>query len=229
MVDATTAKNSSGGDSLQLVLRHRVLPLEIQTRSDAWGQCGVITRRLTLVNRGANPLHVASAPSLSWRLPAGEYELTTLQGSWGAERQVVTNAWPGWQRPSNRRMGVQRPRNRPGLACAIRPAGCAISLSWPGQATGTSALERANTNDIPMREELLVTLGARFDYGGAALLPAGDSLETAGGGVYRALEATSTTRPTRCTAISGSSSCLATRPTNRPWSNSTPGIRSPAK
>ncbi|MGO9199619.1 MAG: alpha-galactosidase [Limisphaerales bacterium] len=180
MVDATTAKNSSGGDSLQLVLRHRVLPLEIQTRYDAWGQCGVITRRLTLVNRGANPLHVASAPSLSWRLPAGEYELTTLQGSWGAERQVVTEPLAGLAKTFESAHGRSTAAQSPWFSLRHSTSGLRYlaQLAWSGN--WDLRLERANTNDIPMREELLVTLGARFDYGGAALLPAGDSLELPG-------------------------------------------------
>ena len=175
--EAVTTKNSSGGDALQLVMKHRVLPLEIRARYDAWGQCGAFTRQFTLLNRGANPMHVESAPSLGWRLPAGDYELTTLHGPWGAERQVVTEplAKPvtSFESPHGRSTAEQSPwfslfHSSGGLRYLAQ-------LAWSGN--WNLRFQRADTNRPPAQQELLVELGARFDHGGAARLPPGGSLE----------------------------------------------------
>ena len=75
-----------GVETLRLRYRHRRLPLEIEAVYSAWGDAGVISRKLTLTNRGSAVLHVESLPELSWRLPPGDYDLTYLWGGWGQEK-----------------------------------------------------------------------------------------------------------------------------------------------
>ena len=75
-------------EELRLTLSHRRLPLQIQEIYTTWGDTGVITRKLVIVNKGRGILHIERLPSLSWSLPAGEYDLTYLWGGWSQERQV---------------------------------------------------------------------------------------------------------------------------------------------
>ena len=77
---------------LALLYRHRRVPLDIEAIYYAQGDTGVITRRLTLTNHGQRMMHVESLPSLAWRLPPDDYDLTYLWGGWGQERQVATEA-----------------------------------------------------------------------------------------------------------------------------------------
>ena len=60
-----------GVDALELVLSHRRLPLQIRESYTVWGDTGVITRKIVLVNTGSSDLHVERLPSLSWSLPPG--------------------------------------------------------------------------------------------------------------------------------------------------------------
>ena len=78
---------AAGVDELRLTLRHATLPVEIEERYAAWGETGVITRELTVTNRGTTSLAVDFAPA--WLLPGGPYLLRTLYGTWGQERQLA--------------------------------------------------------------------------------------------------------------------------------------------
>jgi hypothetical protein len=77
-------------EGLRMIWRHQRLPLEIEGRYAAWGETGVITRHLTISNKGNSILTVESLPQLAMRLPPGDYELTYLWGGWGQEKQVAT-------------------------------------------------------------------------------------------------------------------------------------------
>jgi alpha-galactosidase len=77
-------------DGLQLTYRHRRLPLEIAVQYFTWGDTGVFTRQITIVNKGEKPLAVEALPSLALELPAGQYDLSYLWGGWGHERQLAT-------------------------------------------------------------------------------------------------------------------------------------------
>ena len=172
------AAQADGKNELRLVLRHRVLPLEITVLYTAWGQTGVITRQITLRNTGQHLLHIDSFPSLAWVLPGGEYELTTLQGDPGFERQIVSEkigAKPkvfdnGWGR-STRKMSAwfSLRQDKTGLHTLAQ-------LAWSGN--WKMSLRRPAVADRPTSagQDLLVEMGARFDYDGALLLPAGESI-----------------------------------------------------
>ena len=77
-------------EELTITMRHERLPLEIQARYTTWGDTGVFTREVTLKNTGDSVITVASAPSLTWKLPAGDYTLRYLHGSWGEEHQLAS-------------------------------------------------------------------------------------------------------------------------------------------
>ena len=77
-------------DGLQLTYRHRRLPLEIAVQYFTWGDTGVFTRQITVLNKGRKPLAIESLPSLAFELPAGPYDLSYLWGGWGHERQLAT-------------------------------------------------------------------------------------------------------------------------------------------
>jgi hypothetical protein len=83
---AVTLGLGPGAARLLAALHHPSRTWTLQSGSAqyaAWGETGTITRQLTLVNRGQHVLHVESFPSLSWQLPSGDYQLTTLRGGWG--------------------------------------------------------------------------------------------------------------------------------------------------
>src|ERR1035437_3120799 len=80
-----TVEPTDVDQELAFLYRHRRLPLEIEAFCSVKGDTGVITRRLTLTNRGERVMHIGSLPSLAWRLPAGDYDLTYLWGGWGQE------------------------------------------------------------------------------------------------------------------------------------------------
>ena len=77
-------------EGLQLTYQHRRLPLQIAVQYFTWGNTGVFTRQITLLNKGEKPLGVESLPSLALELPAGPYALSYLWGGWGHERQLAT-------------------------------------------------------------------------------------------------------------------------------------------
>jgi hypothetical protein len=120
---------AADAQELRMAFRHRRLPLEINVRYGVWGDTGVFTRALTLANTGSRPIEVESAPSLAWRLPAGECQLTYLWGGWGQERQVAAE-----ELRAGRRAFRGGPRTLGqwirALVCpAKQPVGCPLSRS----------------------------------------------------------------------------------------------------
>ena len=168
---------ASGREGLEVTYRHPVLPLEIQAAYNAWGDSGVISRQMRLVNRGTNQLHIELAPSLSWRLPAGDYELTTLRGPWGAERQVFTEPLTGTEKRFESAHGRSTASQSPWFSLRHEGTGLRYlaQLAWSGN--WDLLFNRTGTNGRPSASELQVELGIRFDRGGPALLPGGGSLE----------------------------------------------------
>jgi len=180
---AVSVKTLTAGPSreLHLVLRHRLLPLEINARYAAWGDTGVITRRITLLNRGRNVLHVESLPSLAWFLPEGDYELTTLQGGWGSERQVVTEKLGGAPKILESRSGRSTSRMSPWFCLRNEKTGLRhlAQLAWSGNwamrflPAGTGAAGTAPS----AADGLLVEMEMLFDRAGSLLLQPGASFE----------------------------------------------------
>lgn len=162
--------------AMQLRYRHVRLPLEVEATYRGWGDTGVVTRELRLINRGSDTLHIEHLPSLSWNLPKGEYTLTYLYGGWGQERQVATEKLNG----GSRVFGSDRGRSTNGFAPwfylrnETLGLGFAAQLAWSGD--WRMSFERLpGTADAPLKEQpLAVDLGMSFDFGGALALAPGE-------------------------------------------------------
>ena len=98
LISQSTSNRSNDVDELELVYRHSRLPLQITVKYSTWAETGVLTRQVTLLNKGAQTLRVESLPSLALQLPKGKYELTYLWGGWGHERQLAFEALSAGER-----------------------------------------------------------------------------------------------------------------------------------
>src|ERR1035441_9820924 len=70
-----TVEPTDVDQELAFLYRHRRLPLEIEAFYSVKGDTGVITRRLTLTNRGERVIHIGSLPS-----PPGPIGRTSRRG-----------------------------------------------------------------------------------------------------------------------------------------------------
>ena len=178
---AVESGTTNGVQQLRFTFQHQLLPLEIQARYAAWGDSGVITRQLGLFNRGSNALHLESLSAVSWVLPEGSYELTTLQGGWGQERQVVTEKLGAPAKTFDSPWGRSTSRMSPWFSLRNESTGLRYlaQLAWSGN--WGLRFQRLGTNQAAYtHEELRVGMGPRFDYGGALVLAPGASLEMPG-------------------------------------------------
>ncbi len=159
--------------------RHTRLPLEIEAECEMHGTTRVFTHRLTLVNRGDRPLRVERMPSLAWRLPKGEYTLTYLYGGWGQERQVATERLTTGRRAFVSDRGRSTSLYSPWfyLHNQTTGRGYLAQLAWSGN--WEMAFERRpGTGHSPLTDQpLAVSLGMRFDFGGALTLAPGERFE----------------------------------------------------
>ena len=178
LLTGVQASQTNGNDSLRMTFSHQYLPLEISAKYSAWNKSGVISRQITVSNRGTNVLHVNSLPSVGLQFPEGEYELTTLRGGWGEERQVAVDHLRGSGRRFDSSSGRSTSKMSPWFA--VRNENNSLyfigQLAWSGnwtmdfQRVSSSTTTRAN-------DEMRAELGIRFDHKGPALLMPGKSLE----------------------------------------------------
>lgn len=178
--DLRLAAVEPAGTNRELALRyrHHRLPLEIEAVYFAQGDTGVITRRLTLANRGERVLHVDSLPSLAWRLPAADYELTYLWGGWGQERQLSTEPLSIGRRVFTADRGRSTNGYAPWFALRDRDRGVLYmaQLAWSGNWQMSFGRDPGGDRTRPSQLALTAELGMRFDSGGALALPPGASL-----------------------------------------------------
>jgi alpha-galactosidase len=162
-------------DSLELVYQHRTLPLRIRAEYCAWSDTGIITRRLWLQNLGRSALHVQRIESLSWGLPAGEYDLTYLYGGWGQERQIANESLGAGTRRFVSTSGRSTNEYSPWLVLNNHPLGVRYLAQLAYSGNWEMNFERPPlTADQPYwQNELNVSLGMRFDYGGDLTLQSG--------------------------------------------------------
>ena len=113
-----------------------------------------------------------SFPSLSWRLPAGDWQLTTLQGGWGQERQVVTEMLG--DKPFVRvRDGTIHARMSAWFSCTTSAVTCGIWRNSPGPELEPGAGAAAGRRAGFAEKELRVEMGLRGDFNGPiAIAPA---------------------------------------------------------
>ncbi len=171
------AEPSGTHTGLALFYRHRRLPLAVEAVYSARGDTGVITRRVTLTNKGERTLHVDSMPSLAWRLPAADYDLTYLWGGWGQERQMATERLTVGRRVFT----ADRGRSTNGYAAwfALRDRDRGVTymaqLAYSGNWQMSFGREPGGDRTRPKQLALTAELGMRFDFGGALALPPGAS------------------------------------------------------
>ena len=173
LLEHATSERHPGVAELQLVFEHRAVPLRLDVRYATWGDSGVITRRVTLTNSGAEPLRVQSLPSLAWRLPAGEYELSYLHGGWGWERQLATEPLGAGQREFIQDRGRSTQGQAPWFCLRNATLGIryAAQLAWSGN--WQMSFERRPSSRPVNQEDVRVELGMRFDFGGPLTLEPG--------------------------------------------------------
>src|ERR1019366_4107463 len=78
------------GPVLTVVLKDAKYDLFVTLTYRVYPQAGMVSRQATIENRTAQPVHIESAQSGVWTLPADNgYRLTSLVGTWGEEAQVI--------------------------------------------------------------------------------------------------------------------------------------------
>jgi len=174
----SSSRESQGAVSkLRLVYQHRRLPLRIEAVYASWGETGVISRRMKLINTGAAPLQVESLPELSWRLPPGDYDLTYLWGGWGQEKQITTEQLTaGGKRLLNSR-GRSTSIYSPWFSLYNRTLGARYTGELAYSGNWQFLVERTpGSGKTPPRDtDVLVSLGTQWDFEGALTLGAGAS------------------------------------------------------
>jgi alpha-galactosidase len=157
-----------GVEEVRFTLRHASLPLEVEERYVAWGETGVVTREITLANRGATAIPVDLTPA--WLLPGGGYTMRYLYGTWGQERQLATEAVGAGVRRFEQTTGRSSKGYVPWLSLRNERAGVEylVELAWSGN--WRMQVERTpGENDIELLSRPLgVQMGMRHD-GGAPL------------------------------------------------------------
>jgi alpha-galactosidase len=162
-------------DGLQLTYRHRRLPLEIAVQYFTWGDTGVFTRQITILNKGQKPIAIESLPSLAFELPAGLYNLSYLWGGWGHERQLATEELSAGEKS----FVSTRGRSTNGYSAWFCLHNKTLETRFMAQLSYSGNWEmrftrRPGSRPLP-EENLQVSLGMRPDFGGPLELSPGDS------------------------------------------------------
>jgi alpha-galactosidase len=178
LVSQRTRTVAPGVAELLLTLRHSELPLEVRARYVAWGETGVFTREITLVNRGRTPIRVQSSPSVAWELPKGNYTLRYLYGSWGQERQLATEPVRAGARSFEQTRGRSTNGYVPWLSLRNDDRGVEYiaELAWSGNWWSRVERQPGTGSSPPRDQDVLLAMGVRPDLGGPLLLQPGDSI-----------------------------------------------------
>lgn len=166
---------SAGIEELRLTFRHKTLPLEVEERYAAWGETGVITRELTVTNRGRVAIPVDVTPT--WLLPAGDYTLRYLYGEWGQERQLATERVGAGVRRFVQMKGRSSKGYVPWASLRNERAGVEYlaELAWSGN-WGLQIERTPGENDVTLGSRpLAVQMGIRHDGGAPLSLAPGAS------------------------------------------------------
>ena len=175
IVDIKAGSEPRGVGLLTVKLRHRRLPLELTLEYRAWGDTGVFTRDATFVNRGQKPLSLSSAPSLSLTLPGADYTLRYLYGGWGEERQLTETKLG----PAGIALGSTGGASSNGFApwLSLRNEQTRTEylaeLAWSGNWDARVSRELTGWPETLNERAVSVTMGVRFDFGGAYQLAPG--------------------------------------------------------
>jgi alpha-galactosidase len=177
LVSERTRSIGPDAEELTITMRHERLPLEIQARYATWGDTGVFTREVTLKNTGDSVITVASAPSLTWKLPAGDYTLRYLHGAWGEEHQLASEKLVA----GSRDFGSTSGRSSNGFApwLSVRNEDKQVEylaeLAWSGNWDMRVMREPSRWPGKLRDREVDVSMGVHFDFGGPLNLRPGTS------------------------------------------------------
>lgn len=166
---------STGVDGLQLTYQHRRLPLQIVVQYFTWGDTGVLTRQLTVVNKSKRPVEIESLPSLALELPAGQYDLSYLWGAWGHERQVATEELSAGERSFVATRGRSTSGYSPWFCLRSSNLETRFLAQLAYSGNWEMKFERRPTGRRLEEENLHVSLGMRPDFGGPLQLAPGES------------------------------------------------------
>jgi alpha-galactosidase len=173
LVSHAVERPRAGVEELKMVFKHRRLPLEITVLYTTWGDTGVFTGQLVLRNQGDRPLQVEALPSLSWRLPEGNYDLTYLWGGWGDERQIATEELGANRRSLVSTLGRSSREYSPWFCLHDEDRSVRYMAQLAYSGNWEMHFERPKPSKARLvDEELEASLGVRFDFGGALRLPA---------------------------------------------------------
>jgi alpha-galactosidase len=177
LVSQRTRTVAPGAAELLLTLRHSESPLEVQARYRAWGESGVFTREITLVNRGRTPIRVQSSPSVAWELPKGDYTLRYMYGSWGQERQLATEPVRAGARSFEQTRGRSTNGYVPWLSLRNEELGVEYiaELAWSGNWWSRVERQPGTGSSPPRDQDVRLAMGVRPDLGGALVLQPGDT------------------------------------------------------
>lgn len=166
---------TSAGDAVTIILRHATLPIEFEERYAAWGETGVITRDVTIRNRGPRAVVVDVTPALY--LPRGDYTLRYLQGTWGQERQLEVEPLGAGLRTFEQTTGRSSKGYVPWISLRNERAAVeyVAELAWSGN--WRAQIEKyPGENDVMLRDRpIAVRMGFRPDGGAPLLLAPGRS------------------------------------------------------
>ena len=166
---------ATGIDELQLIYKHRRLPLQVGVQYFTWGGTGVLTRQLTLLNTGEKSIRVESLPSLALEFPGGNYELTYLWGGWGHERQLATEQLAAGGRSFVSTRGRSTNGYSPWFCLHSKELGIRFLVQLAYSGNWQMSFERVPDGRRIEEEDLDVSMGMRPDFGGPLALPPGES------------------------------------------------------
>ncbi|MBC1512407.1 alpha-galactosidase [Listeria booriae] len=87
-LDGLPATHGSDGDTLEITMVDEVLKLQVVLQYAVFTEYNIITRSARFINNGDNTLQILKAASASVDFKDSEYDLLTLPGAWGNERQI---------------------------------------------------------------------------------------------------------------------------------------------
>ncbi|MBC1574254.1 alpha-galactosidase [Listeria booriae] len=87
-LDGLPATHGSDVDTLEITMVDEVLKLQVVLQYAVFTEYNIITRSARFINNGDNTLQILKAASASVDFKDSEYDLLTLPGSWGNERQI---------------------------------------------------------------------------------------------------------------------------------------------
>jgi alpha-galactosidase len=166
---------AAGADELELIYKHRRLPLQIAVQYFTWGDTGVLTRQLTMVNKGGKSIHVESLPSLALDLPGGNYDLTYLWGGWGRERGLATEQLAAGRKAFVSTHGRSTRSYAPWFCLHNKELGIRFLAELAYSGNWEMSFEKLADPRRIEEDNLELALGMRPDFGGPLGLSPGES------------------------------------------------------